>query len=72
MLTESGGTGIFGEARAAGSAGVDGAVVLLHVVSLSATLLLSSPTPEPEPNPGGIAGPVSSDVDPCSTVMSPL
>lgn len=59
VLTESAGTEILGDI-AAGNAGVDGAVALLHVVSLSATLLLSSP------NPGGIAGPVSSNDCACA------
>lgn len=59
MLTLRAGTEILGD-TAAGNAGVDGAVALLHVVSLSATLLLSSP------NPGGTAGPVSSNACACA------
>lgn len=59
MLTLSAGTEILGD-TAAGNAGVDGAVALLHVVSLSATLLLSSPSP------GGTAGPVSSNACACA------
>lgn len=54
VLIESVGIEIFGR-MAAEAAGVGGAVALLEVVSLSATLLDSSP-----PKPGGTAGPASS------------